>query len=154
MEQKLIDIDSRKQYTEAWNDTMVKIWRERIIKLGVFETPRRKTRASAPHLLDSLRLFPVRHDDKYMELTMHYTFPEYGIFQDRGVGREKARGNSGDIDLFTKGNKERKFRKPRPWFSVKWYASCMNLKEFMSRAIGDHFVGIMTTAFANPSDTK
>lgn len=153
MEQKLIDIDSRKQYTEAWNDTMVKIWRERIIKLGVFETPRRKTRVSAPHLLDSLRLFPVQHDDKYMELTMHYTFPEYGIFQDLGVGREKAIGNPGDIGEFTQGGKDRKIRKPRKWFSIKWYASCMNLKEFMARAIGDEFIGIIT-GLSNPSDTK
>lgn len=130
MADNLIDIDSRKQYTEAWNDTMVKIWRERIIKLGVFETHRRKTRASAPHLLDSLRLFPVQHDGRYMELTLHYTFPEYGIYQDLGVGREKAIGNSGDIGEFTKSGRTRKIRKPRPWFSIKWYASCMNLKEF------------------------
>lgn len=144
MADNLIDIDSRKQYTEAWNDTMVKIWRERIIKLGVFETPRRKTRASAPHLLDSLRLFPVQHDGRYMELTLHYTFPEYGIYQDLGVGREKAIGNSGDIGEFTKSGRTRKIRKPRPWFSIKWYASCMNLKEFMARAIGDEFIAIVT----------
>lgn len=153
MEQKFIDIDSRKQYTEAWNDTMVKIWRERIIKLGVFETPRRKTRASAPHLLDSLRLFPVQHDGRYMELTLHYTFPEYGIYQDLGVGREKAIGNSGDIGEFTKGGRTRKIRNPRPWFSIKWYASCMNLKEFMARAIGDEFIAIVT-GLSTPSNTK
>ena len=144
MADNLIDIDSRKQYTEAWNDTMVKIWRERIIKLGVFETPRRKQRAGVPHLLDSLRLFPVQHDGRYMELTLHYTFPEYGIYQDLGVGREKAIGNSGDIGEFTKGGHTRKIRKPRPWFSIKWYASCMNLKEFMARAIGDEFIAIVT----------
>lgn len=153
MEQKFIDIDSRKQYTEAWNDTMVKIWRERIINLGVFETPRRKSRASAPHLLDSLRLFPVQHDGRYMELTLHYTFPEYGIYQDLGVGREKAIGNSGDIGEFTKGGRTRKIRNPRPWFSIKWYASCMNLKEFMARAIGDEFIAIVT-GLSTPSNTK
>lgn len=153
MADNLIDIDSRKQYTEAWNDTMVKIWRERIIKLGVFETPRRKTRASAPHLLDSLRLFPVQHDGRYMELTLHYTFPEYGIYQDLGVGREKAIGNSGDIGEFTQSGRTRKIRKPRQWFSIKWYASCMNLKEFMARAIGDEFIAIVT-GLSTPSHTK
>lgn len=153
MADKLIDIDSRKLYTEAWNDTMVKIWRERIINLGVFETPRRKSRASAPHLLDSLRLFPVQHDGRYMELTMHYTFPEYGIYQDLGVGREKAIGNSGDIGEFTQSGRTRKIRKPRQWFSIKWYASCMNLKEFMARAIGDEFIAIVT-GLSTPSNTK
>ena len=77
---------------------------------------------------------------------MHFTFPEYGIFQDRGTGREKYKGNPGDIDDFTKSGEKRKFRDRRPWFSVKWYASCMNIKEFMSRSIGDQFVGIVSAA--------
>ena len=139
-------IESRAKYVEAWNTTMTDIWKERIIRHGVFESPRRRSRSSEPHLLDSLHYFPVKHDDTYMELTMHFTFPEYGIFQDRGTGREKYKGNPGDIDDFTKSGEKRKFRDRRPWFSVKWYASCMNIKEFMSRSIGDQFVGIVSAA--------
>ena len=139
-------IESRQKYVEAWNTTMTDIWKERIIRHGVFESPRRRSRSSEPHLLDSLPYFPVKHDDTYMELTMHFTFPEYGIFQDRGTGREKYKGNPGDIDDFTKSGEKRKFRDRRPWFSVKWYASCMNIKEFMSRSIGDQFVGIVSAA--------
>ena len=139
-------IESRQKYVEAWNTTMTDIWKERIIRHGVFESPRRRSRSSEPHLLDSLHYFPVKHDDTYMELTMHFTFPEYGIFQDRGTGREKYKGNPGDIDDFTKSGEKRKFRDRRPWFSVKWYASCMNIKEFMSRSIGDQFVGIVSAA--------
>lgn len=138
--------ESRQKYVEAWNTTMTDIWKERIIRHGVFESPRRRSRSSEPHLLDSLHYFPVKHDDTYMELTMHFTFPEYGIFQDRGTGREKYKGNPGDIDDFTKSGEKRKFRDRRPWFSVKWYASCMNIKEFMSRSIGDQFVGIVSAA--------
>ena len=138
--------ESRQKYVEAWNTTMTDIWKERIIRHGVFESPRRRSRSSEPHLLDSLHYFPVKHDDTYMELTMHFTFPEYGIFQDRGTGREKYKGNPGDIDDFTKSGEKRKFRDRRPWFSVKWYASCMNIKEFMSRSIGDQFLGIVSAA--------
>ena len=138
--------ESRAKYVEAWNTTMTDIWKERIIRHGVFESPRRRSRSSEPHLLDSLHYFPVKHDDTYMELTMHFTFPEYGIFQDRGTGREKYKGNPGDIDDFTKSGEKRKFRDRRPWFSVKWYASCMNIKEFMARSIGDQFVGIVSAA--------
>lgn len=152
MQEKLIDIDSRKQYTEAWNDTMVKIWQERILKLGVFESPRRKYRSTEQHLLDRLRHFPVQHDDKYMELTVHYSFPEYGIFQDLGVGREKAIGNPGDIGEFTKAGNRRKIRKPRQWFSIKWYASCMNFKEFMAKALGDEFIAIITGLSNEPTN--
>ena len=143
-------IEARAKYVEAWNETMTKIWQERILQHGVFENPRRKNRSSEPHLYDSLHYFPVKHDDKYMELTMHFTFPEYGIFQDRGTGREKAIGNPGDIGEYTDSGRERHYRKPRPWFSVKWYSSIMNMKEFMSRSIRDQFVGIMTGTFSEP----
>ena len=139
-------IESRAKYVEAWNTTMTQIWQERILKLGVFESPRRRYRAGEPHLYDSLRYFPVNHDDKYIELSMHFSFPEYGIFQDRGTGREKYLGNPGDIGESTKAGRERKFRDRRPWFSVKWYASCMNIKEFMARSIGNQFVGIVSAA--------
>ncbi len=139
-------IESRAKYVEAWNTTMTQIWQERILKLGVFESPRRLSRASEPHLYDSLRYFPVAHDDRYMELTMHFSFPEYGIFQDRGTGREKWLGNPGDIGDYTKSGRERKFRDRRPWFSVKWYASCMNIKEFMAQSVGSQFVGSVSAA--------
>ena len=140
-------IEQRARYVEAWNTTMTKIWQERIQVLNVFEAPRRRTRADEPHLLDSLRYFPVKHDDKYMELTLHFTFPMYGIYQDFGVGREKYRGNPGDIGEITKSGRERKFRERRKWFSVKWYASCMNIKDFMAHSIGKEFVGIVSSTF-------
>lgn len=142
-------IEERAKYVEAWNTTMTQIWQERIMKLGVYETPRRMSRSSEPHLFDSLRYFPVQHDGRYMELTLHFSFSEYGIFQDFGVGKEKYRGNPGDIGEFTQGGKDRKIRKRRKWFSSKWYASCMNIKDYMSRSIGNEFVGIVSTTFEN-----
>ena len=142
-------IEERQKYVEAWNTTMTQIWQERIIKLGVFEAPRRKQRAGQPHLLDSLMYFPVKHDDTYMELALHFTFPEYGIFQDRGTGREKALGNTGDIGEVTKAGKARKLREVRPWFSIKYYASIMNMKDFMALSLQEQFVGILSTTFDN-----
>lgn len=141
--------EERARYVEAWNRTMVKIWQERITHYGVFETPRRASRASEQHLFDALRYFPVSHDRRYVELAIHFTFPEYGVWQDRGVGREKNRGNGGDIGLTTAAGNARKIRQPRPWFSVKWYASCMNLKEFMARSVSRQFVGILMDSLDN-----
>ena len=140
-------IEERAKYVEAWNTSMTKIWQERIQLLGVYESPRRRTRADEPHLYDSLRYFPVKHDGRYMELTLHFSFPEYGIFQDLGVGREKYRGNPGDIEEYTKAGEARKFRERRKWFSTKWYASCMNIKDYMARSIGKQFVGMVSTSF-------
>lgn len=140
-------IEERAKYVEAWNTTMTKIWQERIQLLGIYESPRRRTRADEPHLYDSLRYFPVKHDGRYMELSLHFSFPEYGIFQDLGVGREKYRGNPGDIEEYTKAGEARKFRERRKWFSTKWYASCMNIKDYMARSIGKQFVGMVSTTF-------
>ena len=140
--------EERRKYVEAWNETMTKIWQERIVRLGVFEAPRRKQRQGQPHLLDSILYFPVQHDDRYMELTLHFTFSEYGIFQDLGTGREKFRGNPGDIGKTTRAGHERKIRTRRKWFSPKYYASVMNIKDFMARSIGKEFVGIMDTTFS------
>lgn len=136
----------RRQYIEAWNETMVRIWHDRIVTLGIYETPRRRNRGSEPHLLDSLRFLPVSHDGGYYEVTISHRFLEYGIYVDRGTGREKARGNSGDIGAARKDGKPRTIRKPRPWFRPKYYASVMNLKEFLAESIGQDFIGILADA--------
>lgn len=139
--------EERVKYVEGWNTTMTQIWQERIQKLGIYETPRRRNRMDEPHLFDELRYFPVKHDGTYMQLTLHFSFPEYGIFQDLGVGREKYRGNPGDIGETTRAGRERKIRERRKWFSTKWYASVMNMRDFMARSIGKSFVGICATTF-------
>ncbi len=137
------ETDRRRLYVEAWNETMIRIWQDRIVTLGVFESPRRKRRNGEQHLLDSLRYMPVAHDDKYYELTLSHQFLDYGLYQDFGTGREKARGNSGDIGATRRDGKARKIRKPRKWFSAKYYASVMNLKDFLAESIGEEFVGIV-----------
>ena len=52
------------------------------------------------------------------------------------VVKEIPRGNSGDI------GRERK-RQKKPWFSRKYYASVMNLRDFLADNIAHEFVGIV-----------
>lgn len=147
-------IEQRKKYVTEWNRLMVNIWQDRIMALGVFDTHRRKGHENEPHLYDSLRFFPVTADGEYMELTLSHQFLEYGLYQDFGVGGEKWRGNHGDYleenpnrpikGFSTKGTKERERRK---WFSTAYYASNMNLIEFMSVSIGREFVGAISDVF-------
>lgn len=139
-------MESRRLYVEAWNETMLKIWQERILLLGVFESPRRPWRNGEQHLLDSLRCLPVAHDGRYYELTLSHQFLEYGVYQDLGTGREKPRGNGGDIGATRKDGTPRKIRQPRRWFSVKYYTSVMNLKDFLAESIGRDFIGILADA--------
>jgi hypothetical protein len=64
---------------------------------------------------------------------------QYGLWQDYGTGRETPRGNSGDLG---------RAKKRRRWFSRKYYASVMNLKEFLEENIGRTFCGILSSALS------
>lgn len=121
----------RQKYVHAFNDTMLKIWRERITLLGVVDTGR---------LLASPKSIAMRADGTYSEIQLSQSFLEYGIWQDYGTGKEVPRGNPGDI------GREKK-RKRRKWFSPKYYASVMNIKEFMAENLGKQFLGIVSNTF-------
>ena len=117
----------RKKYVEAFNDTMVKIWQEQITLLGVIDTH---------SLLRSPTAVPVRTDGRFFEVGLSQAFLEYGLWQDYGTGRETPRGNSGDLG-------REKVRGRRRWFSRKYYASVMNIKEFFADNLGKEFCGII-----------
>lgn len=127
----------RQSYVNGWNETMVKIWRDRIMSLNVIDTG---------NLFNSVSALPVAHDGRFLELLITHKFVEYGLYQDFGVGREKYRGNPGDIGKTTKSGEERKFRERRKWFSTKYYSSVMNLKDFLAESMGHEFIGIISDA--------
>ena len=122
-------VESRRKYIEAWNKTMLDIWQERIYRLGVMHTGA---------LWRSPLSMPVRADGRFLDVSLSQTFLEYGLWQDLGVGREVPHGNSGYI------GREKK-RQRRRWFSTKYYASVMNLRDFMAESLGSEFTGM----FAN-----
>ena len=123
-------IEERQKYVTAFNDTMVKIWKEQITLLGVMDTKR---------LLHSPVAIAMNADGKFSQVQLSQAFLEYGIWQDYGTGKETPRGNSGDI------GREKK-RKRRRWFSRKYYASVMNIKEFYEESMGREFAGILADA--------
>ena len=118
----------REKFVTAFNDTMVKIWQEQITLLGVIDTGA---------LLASPKAIAMRADGRFFEVSLSQAFLEYGLWQDYGTGRETPRGNSGDIG-------RAKVRQRRKWFSRKYYASVMNLKEFYEDNIGRSFTGILS----------
>ncbi len=124
-------INERRKFVEAWNKTMLEIWRERISKLKVINTG---NLWRSPELIN----FDVDPEGRLVNLEISFGFAEYGLWQDLGVGREVPIGNPGDIG-------HEKVRERRRWFSAKYYSSVMNLRDFMAESLGDEFVGI----FAN-----
>ena len=123
--------DARQKYILAFNATMLEIWKERITLLEVIDTGL---------LLRSPLALPVKADGRFFEVTLSQAFLEYGLWQDYGVGRETPRGNSGDIG-------RRKVRQRRPWFSKKYYAAVLNLRDFLGENIGQEFQGTIADTF-------
>ena len=123
-------IAERAKYVSAFNDTMIKIWKEQITLLGVIDTGA---------LLRSPIAVRTSADGKISEVHLSQAFLEYGLWQDYGTGREVPRGNSGDLG-------KPKVRKARHWFSRKYYMSVMNIKEFMADSLGKQFQGIIADA--------
>lgn len=126
--------DERRKYVDAFNFTMVRIWLERIALLQVVDTG---------NLYRSVVTVAKSHDPEVTEAFFEFQFSTYGIYQNYGTGRDTPRGNGGDL-----GRAKR--RVPRKWFSVKYFASTMNIKEFFADNLGRHFCGI----FANALDEK
>ena len=123
-------IQERQKYVMAFNDTMIKIWKEQITLLDVIDTGR---------LLNSPISVRTQADGKFSEVQLSQAFLEYGIWQDYGTGKEVPRGNPGDIGRDKK-------RQKKPWFSHKYYASVMNIKDFMADSLGRQFQGIIADA--------
>lgn len=123
-------VEQRAKYVRAFNDTMIKIWKEQITLLHVIDTQR---------LLRSPIEIGMNADGKFSEVHLSQAFLEYGLWQDYGTRKEVPRGNSGDLG-------RPKVRKERHWFSRKYYMSVMNIKEFMGDSLGRQFQGIISDA--------
>jgi hypothetical protein len=98
----------------AWADITLKIWRDKIVALQVYDTG---------ELMLSLKNELTRAAGNSVE-KVEFTFKLYGVFQDLGVGREISRGNGGDLG-FTPN------RKRREWYSKVFYREVMRLKEIL-----------------------
>lgn len=131
MTKEIVAQEEREKYVRAWNDTLLHIWQERITLLEVIDTGR---------LLASPVALPVTADGRFVEVSLSQEFLEYGLWQDYGVGGETPRGNSGDLGHAKK-------RQRRPWFSKKYYASVLNLRDFFGDNLGREFQGIIADSF-------
>ena len=126
-DQEQAALREREKFVTAFNETMLKIWKEQMTLLDVIDTGA---------LLASPKSLPLRADGRFIELGLSQSFLEYGLWQNFGTSKEIPRGNNGDI------GRERK-RKKKPWFSRKYYASVMNLRDFLADNMAKEFVGVV-----------
>lgn len=126
-DQELAAFKEREKFVSAFNETMLKIWKEQMTLLDVIDTGA---------LLASPKALPIRADGQFIELGLSQSFLEYGLWQNFGTGKETPRGNKGDLG-------RKKVRQKKPWFSRKYYASVMNLRDFLAENMAKEFVGVV-----------
>lgn len=115
-------LKQRERYVNAFNSEMVKIWKEQIIKTGAFNKG------------NLYKSFLMRHnkDGKILEIFTEWNFLDYGVYVDRGTGKEVYKNNPGDIGRDKK-------RKAKPWLSKKFYSSYMNIRDFFAENLAEEF---------------
>lgn len=146
------------KYIEAWTDTQLKIWREKLERTKIV-----RTGALHESLSDEIKKASTG-------TTITMRFLEYGIYQALGTGRGYQRGNGGDLPFLDKEyraahklDKPRKVgpkwggyktsgkpRKPRDWISKKLYMSTMAMLEDMARIVGDAAVSVICDNLTDP----
>ena len=110
----------RQRYIQAFNSTMVNIWKEKIALLGAVRTGA---------LYNSVVAVGMDNRGRFLDVTLRQRFNAYGVYVNYGTGSNTWRGNPGDIG-------RPNARKKKPWFSPKYYGSVMNLREFMADNLG------------------
>lgn len=123
----------RQKYVQAFNSTMIKIWREQIALLGVVDTGA---------LYRSTVAVSMTADGKYTSISLKQSFNLYGLYADYGVGSNTPRGNPGDLGRDNK-------RKRKRWFSRKYFASVMNIREFFADNLGKELADTVSNALTS-----
>lgn len=123
--------EKRRKFTEGFNSTMIDIWKEKIVLLGVYDTG---------CLYNSVAAVGMSMDEKITEVTLSQHFALHGVFQDWGTGKEVYRGNPGRI---YDDEERKKVRKRKKWFSPKYYGSVMKLQEFFADSLGAQMAKVL-----------
>lgn len=130
-------LETRRKYVNAWNETMLDIWQERIQELQVVDTGA---------LFASPRGIQLKADDGYRTIEIKQGFLEYGIWQDVGVGREVPHDES-------ESRGRNRIRKPRRWFSPAYFRSVLRIRDFMGESLANEFRDMLCSQL-NADDMK
>lgn len=111
---------NKEETVRAWADITLKIWREKINDLKVWDT------GSLYASLENALFTAAGNDVDKVE----FSFNLYGIFVDMGVGKEIFKGNDGDVGYDV-------YRKRKEWYSRIFYREVMRLKEILIEKFGE-----------------
>lgn len=119
-----ISEDDKRKFEEGWTREMVSYWRERMMRLGIYDTFSLARSLSGAH----------------RGQTIEFRFLAYGIYVAHGVGRGYKSGNRGDLDFLKNWKRtQNQHRQKRDWYHPKLNASREILGKFESAYYGDAF---------------
>lgn len=128
------EIETRLKYVRAFNETMQRIWRDRIVRLGAI-------RSGA--LFRSVQSVKFLTNSEASEVEMQWGLAHYGPYVERATGSNTPLGNPGDIG-------RENLRTKKPFLSRPLYSSTMNLKEFLADSLDKEALQILSNAMENP----
>lgn len=120
----------REKYYRAFAGTLVKIWQEKIVLLNAIRSG---------ELYRSIATQSSSADADYLKMEFVHKFLKYGFYVNYGTGSNTRRGNPGDIGMPNR-------RKAKRWFSTKYYASMMNIRDFLAKNVGEEYCNIVSNA--------
>ena len=108
------------KYIEEWAKMMVTIWEERILLSGAIDSG---------SLLNSVKIrdFPTSNDASGV---IEHMFNYYGVYVDRGTGKEIKRGNPADLGFSP-------IRKAKPWLNKRFFYYTRRLAERLAEINGE-----------------
>lgn len=115
---------------EAWAEIVISKWRQKLTALRIEQTG---------NLFKSF-YFHVHNNADGNPALILFTFEKYGMYVDYGVGREVAKGNSGNLSQYAKYSEKTRSmhlgRERKEWFSGVYYRELNRLREIVADKYG------------------
>lgn len=128
---------TQEEYIKGWTDTMVDIWKEKIIKYSIIDSGNLMSSVTGSSSQDSALL----------------KFVSYGIYQAYGVGNGYKHDNGGNLEFldpeYRKKHKLGRPRKRRNWYTPRLYSSVMVMQRAMAEIYSHDIVNTICDALTD-----
>ena len=132
-----VEHGTQEEYIKGWTDTMVDIWKEKIIKYSIIDSGNLVSSVTGSSSQDSALL----------------KFVSYGIYQAYGVGNGYKHDNGGNLEFldpeYRKKHKLGKPRKRRNWYTPRLYSSVMVMQRAMAEIYSHDIVNTICDALTD-----
>lgn len=128
---------TQEEYIKGWTDTMVDIWKEKIIKYSIIDSGNLMSSVTGSSSQDSALL----------------KFVSYGIYQAYGVGNGYKHDNGGNLEFldpeYRKKHKLGRPRQRRNWYTPRLYSSVMVMQRAMAEIYSHDIVNTICDALTD-----